>query len=122
MKNYLDNSLKKMIATHLLKNEIEDFIDYRQKLKKPIKVVEPIIKYIKSLQELEKLGYNRKNVIEEMKSRQWSTIQVDWICKLKNIYKGETKSEKNSQAIDYFNKYEIPVIEDCEVTVNENTT
>ena len=92
-------------------------------LKKPIKVVEPIIKYIKSLQELEKLGYNIKDVIEEMKSKQWLTVETDWIHKPKNIYKGETKSEKNSQAIDdYFNKYEIPVIEDCEVTVNENTT
>lgn len=117
--------LKKDDIYSSFKNEIEDFIDYRQKLKKPIKVVEPIIKYIKSLQELEKLGYNRKDVIEEMKSKQWLTVETDWICKPKRIYTGgETKSEKNSKAIDEYldscKKYET--IENCEVTINESNT
>ncbi len=108
-----------------LKNEIEDFVDYRQKLKKPIKVIEPIIKYIKSLKELEELGYLKKNVIEEMKSKQWLTVETDWICKPKRIYTGgETKSEKNSKAIDEYldscKKYET--IENCEVTINESNT
>ncbi len=115
--------LKKDDIYSSFKNEIEDFIDYRQKLKKPIKVVEPIIKYIKSLQELEKLGYNRKDVIEEMKSKQWLTIEPDWIYKSKNIYTGgKTRAEKNSNAIDeYFDSCKkIENIENCEVTHNEN--
>lgn len=127
-----NNSIEKLFGELLnkddayssFKNEIEDFITYRKSLNKPIKIVNPIIKFIESLQELEKLGFLRKNVIEEMKNRQWSTVQVDWIYKPKNIYKGDTKSEKNSNAIDdFFVQYEeIPVIEDCEVTVNENIT
>ena len=60
---------------------IIDFIDYRKQIKSPIKTIAPIKLYIKTLRELQKLGYKIQEVIDLQKSKEWQSIKVEWVVK-----------------------------------------
>ena len=82
------------------KELILDFIEYRKKIKKPLKTKEPIKTYIKELEKLEKVGHSFEYSIQKMKSSEWQTIKFEYIHKpqrrVNNSY--ETKSK---QTINY---------------------
>jgi len=63
------------------KKIIIDFIDYRKQIKSPIKTIAPIKLYIKTLRELQKLGYKIQEVIDLQKSKEWQSIKVEWVVK-----------------------------------------
>jgi len=60
---------------------ILDFIKYRAEIKKPIKTSKPIKLYILELAKCVKAGYDKNEVIELMKSKEWQSLKIDWIKK-----------------------------------------
>jgi hypothetical protein len=60
---------------------VKDFIDYRKKIKSPIKTIQPIKAYMKVLRELIHKGYDYKEVIDLQKEREWQTVKSEWVEK-----------------------------------------
>jgi len=60
---------------------ILDFIKYRAEIKKPVKTSKPIKLYILELAKCVKAGYNKNEVIELMKNKEWQSLKIDWIKK-----------------------------------------
>lgn len=57
----------------------KDFIEYRKSIKDKIKTDRPIKLYLKNLSELKKDGYDINRCIEEMKAREWKTIDKSYL-------------------------------------------
>lgn len=57
----------------------KDFIEYRKSIKDKIKTDRPIKLYLKNLSELKKNGYDINKCIEEMKAREWKTIDKSYL-------------------------------------------
>lgn len=57
----------------------KDFIEYRKSIKDKIKTDRPIKLYLKNLSELKKDGYDINKCIEEMKAREWKTIDKSYL-------------------------------------------
>ena len=77
---------------------ILDFIKYRAEIKKPIKTSKPIKIYILELAKCVKAGYDKDEVIELMKNKEWQSLKTDWIKK--ELSKRETKGWSD-HGIDY---------------------
>ena len=60
---------------------VKEFIDYRKKIKSPIKTIQPIKAYMKVLRELIHKGYDYKEVIDLQKEREWQTVKSEWVEK-----------------------------------------
>lgn len=60
---------------------IERFVNYRKKIKHPLKTIAPIEMYLKILREAYSKGYKIESVIELMESREWQTVKMEWIAK-----------------------------------------
>ena len=71
-------------------NYLSDFINYRIKIKKPIKTVAPLNAYIKALKELWTLKYDVKECINIMKENEWQTLKTEYIHK-ENTFKVNTQ-------------------------------
>lgn len=63
------------------KNEILEFIEYRKKIKKPIRTIAPIKAYVKVIRELIKDGYKLEAIKDLMHQKEWQNIEVEWIKK-----------------------------------------
>ena len=74
-------------CTELTKNKAIDFIDYRKKIKKPLKTIAPLTAYIKTLRELIHEDVNIDEAIAMMKEREWQTLKAEYILKDKKSSK-----------------------------------
>ena len=63
------------------KEIVKKLIDYRKTIKHPIKTIEPIKAYLKSLRELLMKGYDLEEIISLQAEREWHTVKVEWIEK-----------------------------------------
>lgn len=72
----------------------KDFIEYRKSIKDKIKTDRPIKLYLKNLSELKKDGYDINKCIEEMKAREWKTIDKSYL-KNRDDLKVKIKSDDN---------------------------
>lgn len=70
---------------------VEDFINYRKEIKKPLKTITPLKTYINVLTELHNLGYKYKDCIDTMKSSEWQSLKVDY------IHKGDSANNRSGQ-------------------------
>ena len=118
--NFLFHLLEENFNVYSCHKElILDFIEYRKKIKKPLKTKEPIKTYIQELERLEKVGHSFEYSILQMKSSEWQTIKLEY------LHKPETKvnssyERKSKQTVNYvkelFDKqrqrldYEYPII------------
>ena len=68
------------------------FIDYRKKIKKPIKTAKGIKLYIDSLRECIRAGYDLNEVVELSEAKEWQSIKLEWVKKELTLLKeGEWK-------------------------------
>ena len=67
------------------KKEILEFVDYRKKIKKPIKTIAPIKAYIQTIRELISKGYKLEEIKELMYEREWQTIKAEWVIKMLKV-------------------------------------
>lgn len=77
----LENLLEENTEYEKHKDLIFDFIQYRKKIKKPVKTIEPLKALIRNLEDLQELGYTNDFCLEQMKSSEWQTVKVDYIHK-----------------------------------------
>ena len=63
------------------KNEILEFIEYRKKIKKPIRTIAPIKAYVKVIRELIKDGYKIEAIKDLMQQKEWQNIESEWVKK-----------------------------------------
>jgi len=57
------------------------FIEYRKKIKKPIKTAKGIKLYIDSLRECIRAGYDLNEVVELSEAKEWQSIKLEWVKK-----------------------------------------
>lgn len=78
----LINELKQSVPTLTDKHIqlLQDYYEYRKKIKKPIKTINPLKSYLKNLKEIQGDGYDIEEAIALMKEREWQTITLDY-CK-----------------------------------------
>jgi len=57
----------------------KDFIEYRRKIKKPIKTANPLKMYLRELDKICEHGYDVAEAVELMKEREWQTLKLDYI-------------------------------------------
>jgi len=77
----LDEYKKQDTLTEQGEQTLQNFIDYRKQIKKPIKTTAPLKAYITTLRELVKKGYDYKEVIDLQKEREWQTVKSEWVEK-----------------------------------------
>lgn len=58
---------------------LEDFIKYRNEVKKPMKTIRPIKEYAQQLVMCSKAGYDLQEVVETMKNAEWQTVKLHWL-------------------------------------------
>jgi biotin operon repressor len=63
------------------KNEILEFIEYRKKIKKPIRTIAPIKAYVKVIRELIEDGYKIEAIKDLMQQKEWQNIESEWVRK-----------------------------------------
>lgn len=62
-------------------DDVADFVNYRNKIKKPLKTERPLKIFIQELIKIKDAGYNIKQSIEIMMNAEWQTLNIDWIIK-----------------------------------------
>ena len=65
------------------KELLNDFVDYRKKIKKPLKTIQPLKIYLAEIRAIYKNGFDVKEAIELMKSNEWQSIKLEWIQNIK---------------------------------------
>ena len=80
----LDELELEMVLKDDSKNILNDFIDYRKKINKPIKTIQPLKLFLNELRNIYKNGIDVNEAIDTMKSNEWQTIKLEW---LRNINK-----------------------------------
>ncbi len=65
------------------KELLNDFVDYRKKIKKPLKTIQPLKIFLAEIRTIYKSGFDVKEAIELMKSNEWQTIKLEWIQNIK---------------------------------------
>lgn len=63
------------------KKEVLEFIQYRKRIKKPIKTIAPIKAYVKAIRELISDGYKLEDIKALMQEKEWQTIETEWVKK-----------------------------------------
>ncbi|RBQ30653.1 hypothetical protein CRU92_10795 [Arcobacter sp. FW59] len=87
------------------KTIIEDFIQYRKKIKKALKTTGPIKAFIQALWDLQDLGYSIDFCIEQMKANEWQTIKPDYIHKPQKVQNNiSSKQEKTKAFLENYYK------------------
>ncbi|MBL3520285.1 hypothetical protein H0A43_07340 [Arcobacter lanthieri] len=84
------------------KTIIYDFIQYRKRIKKPLKTTGPIKAYIQSLWDLQDLGYSIDFCIEQMKANEWQTIKPEYIHKPQKFQNQASKQDKTKAFIENY--------------------
>ena len=65
------------------KELLNDFVDYRKKIKKPLKTIQPLKIFLAEIRTIYKSGFDVKEAIELMKSNEWQSIKLEWIQNIK---------------------------------------
>ena len=101
----LDELELEMVLKDDSKNILNDFIDYRKKINKPIKTIQPLKLFLNELRNIYKNGIDVSEAIDTMKSNEWQSIKLEWIQNIKKsnqiaVQKYETKTfyEKTEEA------------------------
>lgn len=58
---------------------VDEFVDYRNELKKPLKTLRPAKSYIDNLVSIRNAGYNVDEAIKMMKHKEWLTLELSYI-------------------------------------------
>jgi hypothetical protein len=62
-------------------DDVADFVNYRNKIKKPLKTERPLKIFIQELIKIKDAGYDIKQSIEIMMNAEWQTLNIEWISK-----------------------------------------
>lgn len=62
-------------------DDVADFVNYRNKIKKPLKTERPLKIFIQELIKIKDAGYDIKQSIEIMMNAEWQTLNIEWIAK-----------------------------------------
>lgn len=65
------------------KELLNDFVDYRKKIKKPLKTIQPLKIYLAEIRAIYKNGFDVNEAVEIMKSNEWQSIKLEWIQNIK---------------------------------------
>lgn len=65
------------------KELLNDFVEYRKKIKKPVKTTQPLKIFLAEIRTIYKSGFDVKEAIELMKSNEWQSIKLEWIQNIK---------------------------------------
>ena len=76
-----DYALEDEALTDQGKQILQKFVDYRKKIKEPIKTTAPLKAFIKVMREAVKSGYTPDSIFELMESKEWQTVKMEWIVK-----------------------------------------
>lgn len=66
-------------VTEIGKSLLIDFIDYRKKIKKPLRTIQPLKAYLKALREIQSKGISINDAISTMKEREWQTLKPEYV-------------------------------------------
>ena len=65
------------------KELLNDFVEYRKKIKKPVKTTQPLKIYLAEIRAIYKNGFDVNEAVEIMKSNEWQSIKLHWIQNIK---------------------------------------
>lgn len=85
---------------------VEDFINYRKEIGKPLKTLAPIKSFIKELTNLMQTNMISWDYsIRQMKEREWQTVKQDWILNIKNSKQSTSNKTTQQKSNDYIDRY-----------------
>lgn len=103
--NLVDEFENETELTPKAKEILNDFIEYRKNIKKPVKTIQPLKIFLNEIRNIYKSGFNVAEAVEIMKSNEWQTIKLEWLQNVKKssqiaVQKYETKTfyEKTEEA------------------------
>ncbi|HKM18661.1 MAG TPA: hypothetical protein VJY14_01200 [Aliarcobacter sp.] len=93
----VDELEKEIELTENAKAILNDFLDYRKNIKKPIRTIQPLKAFLNEIRTIYKSGFDVAEAIEIMKSNEWQTIKLEYIQNTKKsnqvaIPKAENKT------------------------------
>ena len=77
----MEEIAKMCIGNKIGINDVADFVNYRNKIKKPLKTERPLKMFIQELIKIKDAGYDIKQSIEIMMNAEWQTLNIEWIAK-----------------------------------------
>lgn len=77
----MEEIAKMCIGNQIGIDDVSDFVNYRNKIKKPLKTERPLKMFIQELIKIKDAGYDIKQSIEIMMNAEWQTLNIDWIAK-----------------------------------------
>lgn len=77
----MEEIAKMCIGNQIGIDDVADFVNYRNKIKKPLKTERPLKMFIQELIKIKDAGYDVKQSIEIMMNAEWQTLNIDWIAK-----------------------------------------
>lgn len=77
----MEEIAKMCIGNQIGIDDVADFVNYRNKIKKPLKTERPLKMFIQELIKIKDAGYDIKQSIEIMMNAEWQTLNIDWIAK-----------------------------------------
>lgn len=77
----MEEIAKMCIGNQIGIDDVADFVNYRNKIKKPLKTERPLKMFIQELIKIKDAGYDIKQSIEIMKNCEWQTLNIEWIAK-----------------------------------------
>lgn len=101
----VDELGKEIELTENAKSILNDFLEYRKNIKKPIRTIQPLKAFLNEIRNIYKSGFDVVEAVEIMKSNEWQTIKLEWLQNVKKssqiaVQKYETKTfyEKTEEA------------------------
>lgn len=77
----MEEIAKMCIGNQIGIDDVADFVNYRNKIKKPLKTERPLKMFIQELIKIKDAGYDIKQSIEIMMNAEWQTLNIEWIAK-----------------------------------------
>jgi hypothetical protein len=77
----MEEIAKMCIGNQIGIDDVADFVNYRNKIKKPLKTERPLKIFIQELIKIKDAGYDIKQSIEIMMNAEWQTLNIEWIAK-----------------------------------------
>lgn len=77
----MEEITKMCIGNQIGIDDVADFVNYRNKIKKPLKTERPLKMFIQELIKIKDAGYDIKQSIEIMMNAEWQTLNIEWIAK-----------------------------------------
>lgn len=89
----LENEIE---LTEKAKEILTDFVEYRKKIKKPIKTIQPLKIFLEEIRGIFKAGFDVDESIKIMKSNEWQTIKLEWLQNMKKTSQVLVKNESKT--------------------------